>query len=53
MIIRLGDKRAPDVKMDDYNADPKKISKYKVGHPSDLFEYLRIGKAINLKSENK
>lgn len=53
LIIRLGNKRAPDVKMGDHKANPKKISQYKVGHPSDLFEYLRIGKAINLKSESK
>jgi CubicO group peptidase (beta-lactamase class C family) len=53
LIIRLGKKRAPDVKIADYNENPKKISKYKVGHPTDLFEYLRIGKAINLKSESK
>jgi len=53
MIIRLGNKRAPDIKLKDYKENPKKISKYKIGHPSDLFEYLRIGKEINLKSESK
>lgn len=53
LIVRLGKKRTPDVKFADYKANPKNISKYKIGHPSDLFEYLRIGKAINLKSESK
>lgn len=52
LIIRLGKKRTPDVKLADHKANPKKISKYQIGHPSDLFEYLRIGKAINLKSES-
>lgn len=53
LIIRLGKKRAPDVKMEDYKSNPSKYNIYKVGHPSDLFDYLRIGKAINLKSEKK
>lgn len=53
LIIRLGEKRTPDVKIDDHKSNPSKISKYKVGHPSDLFDYLRIGREINLKSENK
>lgn len=51
LIIRLGNKRAPDIKLRDYKANPKKISLYKIGHPSDLFEYLRIGKTINVSSE--
>ena len=53
LIIRLGKKRAPDVKFADYKSSPNKFNKYQVGHPSDLFDYLRIGKAINLKSESK
>jgi len=53
LIIRLGKKRMPDVSFEDHKKNQNKFSKYKVGHPSDLFDYLRIGKAINLKSESK
>ena len=53
LIIRLGKKRAADVTLAQHKANPKAISQYKIGHPKDLFEYLRIGKAINQKQEKK
>lgn len=53
LIIRLGKKRMPDVTLEACKANPKELNRFKVGHPSDLFDYLRIGRLINLKSENK
>ena len=50
LIVRLGEKRLPTLTMEDHKLDPKKVTRDKIGHTFELFEYLRLGKEINLNT---
>ncbi|NDF59701.1 MAG: class C beta-lactamase-related serine hydrolase [Crocinitomicaceae bacterium] len=49
VIVRTGFKRAKDIKLSKVEVDKEafiKKYKYKIGHPADLFMYLRIAKRL-------
>lgn len=47
VIVRTGMKRAPNFKLEEISQDEDFL---KIGHPKDLFEYLKIAKRITSKS---
>jgi CubicO group peptidase (beta-lactamase class C family) len=54
VIVRTGHKRAPDVEFPEdrqVSASERKTLLPKIGHPSDLFEYLDFGFAVMKKSD--
>ncbi|WP_430404987.1 serine hydrolase domain-containing protein [Fluviicola sp.] len=46
IIVRTGHKRAPDTDPKILKTANTKANQEKIGHPSDLFEYIRMGRAI-------
>ncbi len=51
LIIRLGEERMPTLTLEDHKLNPKKVTLDKIGHTFELFEYLRIGKEVNLNTK--
>jgi CubicO group peptidase (beta-lactamase class C family) len=46
IIVRTGHKRAPDIERDILKKGNTKANQEKIGHPSDLFEYIRMGRSV-------
>lgn len=46
VIVRTGHKRAPDIEKGILEKNNSKVNQEKIGHPSDLFEYIRMGRKI-------
>ncbi|MNY79809.1 hypothetical protein D3C86_2206080 [compost metagenome] len=46
IVVRTGHKRAPDVEKDILKTSNTQANREKIGHPSDLFEYIRMGRKI-------
>lgn len=46
IIVRTGHKRAPDIEREILQQGDTKENREKIGHPSDLFEYIRMGRQI-------
>lgn len=46
IIVRTGHKRAPDITQEILKTDNSQAAKEKIGHPEDLFEFIRMGRAI-------
>jgi CubicO group peptidase (beta-lactamase class C family) len=46
IVVRTGHKRAPDVEAAILKTANTKANQEKIGHPSDLFEYIRMGRKI-------
>lgn len=46
IIVRTGHKRAPDIEKDILKTANTKANQEKIGHPSDLFEYIRMGREV-------
>ncbi len=46
IIVRTGHKRAPDTDPKILETANTKANREKIGHPSDLFEYIRMGRTI-------
>nr|WP_294857953.1 serine hydrolase [uncultured Fluviicola sp.] len=46
IIVRTGHKRAPDTDPKILKTANTKANQEKIGHPSDLFEYIRMGRTI-------
>ena len=44
IIVRTGHKRAPDTNPDILKTANTKANQEKIGHPTDLFEYIRMGR---------
>ncbi len=46
VLVRTGHKRAPDVEKDILKVANTKENSEKIGHPSDLFEYIRMARKV-------
>ena len=46
IIVRTGHKRAPDIEKEILQKANTQENREKIGHPSDLFEYIRMGRTI-------
>lgn len=46
IIVRTGHKRAPDTNPEILKTANTKANQEKIGHPSDLFEYIRMGREV-------
>lgn len=46
IIVRTGHKRAPDIEKEILQKANTQENREKIGHPSDLFEYIRMGRQV-------
>lgn len=46
IIVRTGHKRAPDIEKEILQKANTEENREKIGHPSDLFEYIRMGRTV-------
>ena len=51
IIVRTGHKRTPDLNEGLLKTDHSEAAREKVGHPADIFEYIRMGRRIGTLSK--